>query len=238
MKANSETLGGITLSGQDYRIGLIHVTMNSVQPILEAFQIHAPQVTLVNFMDESLIFELNETGIVTKSMARRLLNLVEKAVMSSVDGILLTCSSFTPVVAEISHLFDVPILSADLSMLERAVDMGTRIGVIATIEAAGPTTTTILEEISSKRQKDVTIKTVIIPEAFKALQNGERTKHDELIHQKALELMIDCDVILFAQFSMARALETLDFSTTPILTSPEISVKSIVAEISKREIAK
>jgi Asp/Glu/hydantoin racemase len=210
--------------------------MNSVQPILDAFQVHAPQVTLVNFMDESLIFELNETGIVTKNMARRLLNLVEKAAMSGVDGILLTCSSFTPVVAEISHLFDVPMLSADLSMLEKAVDIGNRIGVIATVEAAGPTTTTLLEKVSSEKQREITIKTVIIPEAFHALQNGDRTKHDELIHKKVQELSIDCDIILFAQFSMARALETLDITTTPILTSPEISVKSIIAEISKREI--
>ncbi|MFC0274600.1 aspartate/glutamate racemase family protein [Metabacillus herbersteinensis] len=225
------------MSEEDYRIGLIHATVNSVQPILDAFQVHAPQVTLVNFMDESLIFELNETGTVTKNMARRLLNLVEKAVMSGVDGVLLTCSSFTPVVSEISHLFDVPMLSADVSMLEKAVDMGTRIGVIATVEAAGPTTTALLEKIASKRQKDVTFKTVIIPDAFKALQNGDRTKHDKLIHQKVQELANDCDVILFAQFSMARALETLDMTTTPpILTSPEISVKSIVAKISKKEI--
>lgn len=211
--------------------------MNSVQPILDAFQVHAPQVTLVNFMDESLIFELNETGIVTKSMARRLLNLVEKAVMSGVDGVLLTCSSFTPVVAEIRHLFDVPMLSADLSMLEKAVEMGSRIGVIATVEAAGPTTATMLEKVALQKQKDVMVKTVVIPEAFKALQNGNRTKHDELIHREVQELSNDCDVILFAQFSMTRALETLDITITtiPILTSPEISVKSIVAEIAKKE---
>jgi Asp/Glu/hydantoin racemase len=225
------------LSAADYRIGLIHATMNSVQPILDAFQVHAPQVTLVNFMDESLIFELNETGIVTKSMARRLLNLVEKAVMSGVDGVLLTCSSFTPVVAEIRHLFDVPMLSADLSMLEKAVEMGSRIGVIATVEAAGPTTATMLEKVALQKQKDVMVKTVVIPEAFKALQNGNRTKHDELIHREVQELSNDCDDILFAQFSITRALETLDITITtiPILTSPEISVKSIVAEIAKKE---
>lgn len=224
------------MSGEEYRIGLIHATMNSVQPILDAFQVHAPQVTLVNFMDESLIHELNETGIVTRNMALRLLNLVEKAVMSGVDGVLLTCSSFTPVVAEISHLFEVPVLSADLSMLEKAIDMGNRIGVIATVEAAGPTTKKLLETISSNKQKDVIIQTVIIPEAFHALQNGNRSKHDELIHQKVQELNRDCDVILFAQFSMVRALETLNFTSVPILTSPEISVKSIIAEISKRGI--
>lgn len=226
------------MSRKDYRIGLIHATMNSVQPILNAFQVQAPEVTLVNFMDESLIFELNETGIVTKDMKRRVLNLIEKAVKSEVDGVLLTCSSFTPVVAEISHLFDVPILSADLSMLEKAVDMGSQIGVIATVEAAGPTTTRLLEGVAKERNKNVRIDTKVIAEAFQALQNGDRHKHDELIHKEILRLSDDSDVIILAQFSMARALETLGTASKPVLTSPEISVKAIVDRVSKVELAK
>ena len=228
-------IGGSKLSEKNYRIGLIHATMNSVPSILEAFYEHAPHVTLVNFMDESLIFELNETNIVTKDMVRRLMNLAEKASGSGVDGILFTCSSFTPAIAEISHLFDVPMLSADLSMLEQAVDMGNRIGVIATVEAAGPTTTNLLEGIAAKRQKNIFVETVVISEAFEALQKREAVKHDELIHQKVEELSLDCDVILFAQFSMARALKTLKVKPKPVLTSPEISVKAIVNAVTKKE---
>ncbi|RAS75549.1 Asp/Glu/hydantoin racemase [Priestia endophytica] len=209
--------------------------MNSVPPILEAFREYAPHITLVNFMDESLIFELNETHTVTKDMIRRLMNLAEKAASHGVDGILLTCSSFTPAVAEISHLFDVPMLSADLSMLEQAVETGNRIGVIATVEAAGPTTTKLLEGIAAKHQKNIFIETVVISEAFEALQNRQATTHDELIHQKVEELSSDCDVILFAQFSMARALKTLKVKPKPILTSPEISVKAIVDVVTKKE---
>ncbi|WP_111922772.1 aspartate/glutamate racemase family protein [Priestia endophytica] len=220
---------------KNYRIGLIHATMNSVPPILEAFREYAPHITLVNFMDESLIFELNETHTVTKDMIRRLMNLAEKAASHGVDGILLTCSSFTPAVAEISHLFDVPMLSADLSMLEQAVETGNRIGVIATVEAAGPTTTKLLEGIAAKHQKNIFIETVVISEAFEALQNRQATTHDELIHQKVEELSSDCDVILFAQFSMARALKTLKVKPKPILTSPEISVKAIVDVVTKKE---
>lgn len=223
------------MAKENYRIGLIHATMNSVPPILEAFREHAPHVTLVNFMDESLIFELNETHTVTKDMIRRLMNLAEKAASHGVDGILLTCSSFTPAVAEISHLFDVPMLSADLSMLEQAVEMGSRIGVIATVEAAGPTTAKLLEGIAAKRQKNVFIETAVIYEAFEALQNRQAAKHDELIHQKVEELSSGCDVILFAQFSMARALKTLKVKSKPILTSPEISVKAIVNAVTKKE---
>ncbi|YCA41601.1 aspartate/glutamate racemase family protein [Bacillus sp. JZ8] len=224
------------MASKDYKIGLVHATMNSVQPILEAFEVYEPRVRLINFMDESLIVELNETGIVTKDMKRRLLNLVEKAVQSDVDGVLLTCSSFTPAVEEISHLFDVPVLSADLSMLESAIEIGHRVGVIATVEAAGPTTTKLLEKISCEKRKEISVKTEVIPQAFQALQNRNPIKHDELIYEKVKELSGDCDVILFAQFSMARALKSIDGVTTPILTSPQISVKAIVNEISKREI--
>ena len=223
------------MAEKNYKVGLIHATMNSVQPILEAFHMHAPEVTLVNFMDESLIYELNERGTVTKDMKRRLLDLAGKAAASGVDGILLTCSSFTPVVEEISHLFECPILSADLSMLEKAVEMGSRIGVIATVPAAGPTTTALLEGIAQERRKDIHINTVVIAEAFTELRKGNQEKHDDLIHRKVQALSIDCDVILFAQFSMARAIRTLDVATKPILTSPEISVKSIIEKISEKE---
>lgn len=122
------------------RIGLIHATLNSVQPILEAFREHAPEATVLHFMDEALISELNEFGTVTPSMLRRLLHVVEKADESRVDGILLTCSSFTPYVPLIRNFFETPIQSADYSMLEQAVDSGERIAVIATVEKAGPTT--------------------------------------------------------------------------------------------------
>ncbi|WP_409304721.1 aspartate/glutamate racemase family protein [Peribacillus sp. SCS-155] len=220
------------MNKKECRIGLIHATMNSVQPILDAFSVHAPHVTLLNFMDESLIFELNETGIISKAMIRRLMNLVETAEESGVDGILFTCSSFTPCVPQISELFNIPMLSADYSMLEKAVEMAECIGVIATVEAAGPTTTKLLKEAAKERGKQVNIQTRVIPEAFQALQNGNRVRHDQLIHGTISELSSDCDVIILAQFSMARALETLEARTKPILTSPEISVKSIVAKVS------
>ena len=53
------------------RIGLVHATMNSVQPILQAFQTLHPEVDIVNVMDESLIMELNETNKITPSMIQK-----------------------------------------------------------------------------------------------------------------------------------------------------------------------
>ncbi len=211
------------------RIGLIHATMNSVQPIHAAFREQAPHVTLLNFMDEGLIFELNETGVITPAMIRRLIALIERAEESGVDGILLTCSSFSPYVSQIKKLFSTPVVSADTSMLEHSVEVAERIGVIATVGTAGPITTQQLKEIAALQGKSIEVQTEVITDAFFALQNGDPATHDERIHQKIEELSESCDVILLAQMSMARALRTMNKEMTkPVLTSPETSIRTIL----------
>jgi Asp/Glu/hydantoin racemase len=219
---------------QDRRqIALVHATMNSLQPIVEAFQQHAPHVKLLHFMDEGLIAELNETGVVSESMVRRLIRLMECAEQSPADGILLTCSSFTPHVNGIKHLFAKPVLSADYSMLEHAVTLGKRIGVIATVQAAGPTTTGLIYEIAGRKGIDVHVETVVLQEAFDMLQAGDQRKHNELIGQCMQELESRCDLIVLAQMSMARALRQVPMGAVPVLTSPDISVKAMLSILSR-----
>src|SRR5699024_5914872 len=155
-------------------------TMNSVQPIIKNFHQFYPEVELINVMDESLIKELNETNVITENMIRRLVDIASKVDDANVDGILFTCSSFSPYIPEIKHLFKAPVLSADESMLKKAVNLGERIGVIATVKKAGPTTTQLLKEIAG--DKVINIETVIIPEAFKMLENGNEEGHNQLIH--------------------------------------------------------
>ncbi|WP_243459343.1 aspartate/glutamate racemase family protein [Metabacillus bambusae] len=211
-----------------YRIGLIHATMNSVQPIISEFKTHAPEVKLLNFMDEGLLDELNETGIITSKMIMRLSNLAARAEESKVDAILFTCSSFSPYIAKIGELFDIPVMSSDQSMLEQAVNMAQKIGVIATVEAAGPTTTKLLKRYAEEANKEISIQTTVVSEAFQALQNGDINKHDAIIKKEIANLSDDNEVILLAQFSIARVLDSLKERKVPILTSPETSVKAIL----------
>jgi Asp/Glu/hydantoin racemase len=213
-------------------IGLVHATMNSVQPILEAFKENAPEVKLLNFMDEGLIDELNQTNIVTERMIEQLVFLIKRAESRGVDGILLTCSSFSPYVEGIKGQFSVPVLSADIAMLEQAIELSDRIGVIATVGAAGPTTTKLLKEISEKKNREVEIKTHVLTEAFTALQKGDISKHNQLIREKVIELSEISDVIILAQMSMCRAVKDWNDSPKPVLTSPESSIRKILSKIS------
>lgn len=210
------------------KVGLVHATMNSVQPILHAFHTNHPSVDLINVMDEGLILELNKTNTVTQSMIRRLIDITGKAEDAGADAILLTCSSFSPDVPTFAHLFNVPILSSDESMLNKAIEIGGKIGVIATVEKAGPTTTNLLYKTAEEKGKTVDVETVVITEAFQALQKANQAKHDELIHAEIDRLSGESDVIILAQYSMARSLDSYERGSTPILTGPEVSANAIV----------
>ncbi|MCM3550781.1 aspartate/glutamate racemase family protein [Alkalihalobacillus clausii] len=209
------------------KIGLIHATMNSVGPILESFSSTNENVDLVNFMDEGLIYELNETNTVTTRMILRLSELAGKAVESHVDAILFTCSSFTPFVPKIAELVSVPVLSSDISMLEKAVELSEKINVIATVNAAGPTTKRMIEEVAKQKGKEVTVEARVLTEAFEALQKGNPKKHDQLI-QREIENIGNDDVTVLAQYSMARAVANDNLMFDHVLTGPQVSAEAII----------
>lgn len=217
-----------------YKIGLVHATINAVVPINDAFRRYASDAKVLNFLDDGLIEEVNQQGKVTPKAFKRFMDLLVKAEESGVDGILASCTVFTPYVPQISNLFDIPILSVDYNMLSQAVEKGERIGLIATVETAGTTSETILSDIAKIRKKEIIVNKAVITEAFEALQRGDLKRHDELIHHKINELSDHCDVIVLAQLSMARAVNNgLPNHQRPILTSPETSVKSIIEKLSQ-----
>ncbi|MEN1969574.1 aspartate/glutamate racemase family protein [Lentibacillus sp. N15] len=213
------------------KIGLIHATLNSVQPINEAFRKYAPYVDLLNFLDDGLIQEVNAQGEITPKTLRRFIGLVGRADDSAVDGILTVCSVFTPYVPGIAHLFQAPVLSADYSMLNEAVNTGKRIGLIATVATAGTTSEEIMLKIAEEKGKSIEVHTEVAPEAFQALQAGDTAKHDGIIHQKITDLSQKSDVIVLAQISMARATQNMNNVSIPVLTSLEVSMKSIIHAI-------
>ena len=212
------------------RIGIIHATPNAIAPMKESLKKYSNQIQSLHFLDEGIIEGVNQSGTVTAPLLKRLLGLIEKADESHVDGVVLSCSSFTPYIEKIEPYFDFPIVSVDYAMLEKAVDAGKRIGIISTLTAAGQTSTDIIEEIANKRQKEVIVFTEIITEATEALIKGNSLVHDELIRQRINSLSKKCDVIVIAQLSMIRALENF-LAPIPLLTGSETSIESLVKKL-------
>src|SRR5690606_3605132 len=109
--------------------------------------------------------------------------------------------------------------------------LGSRIGVIATVEAAGPTTLELLNQAAAAADRTVTTQLALIPEAFAALRAGDVAQHDRLIADQAAALAPTNDVLVLAQISMARAAPALANLPVPVLTSPAAGIDALLARL-------
>ena len=117
-------------------------------------------------------------------------------------------------------------------MLGQAVERAARIGIIATVAAAGPTTASLLQAAAAERGKTIDARVEVITEAFDALKQGRGEEHDALIRERALRLAGQrWEVIVLAQITMARAARVLDDLPVPVLSSPQSGVLAVMKQI-------
>ena len=211
-------------------IGLVHATLVAVQPMVAAFHRYAPEVTLLHFLDEGLLPLINRSGLTSATLAE-LERLVARASASGATGVLLTCSAYSPAVPAVQSHFAIPVVSVDEAMLRRALEHGRRIGVVATVEAAGPTTAKLLRDYAAEAGRTIEVSVRVVSEAFSALKAGDEGRHDALVREQIDALLPACDVIVLAQISMARALTGAPAYPKPVLTSPEVSIRALLARL-------
>lgn len=211
-------------------VGLVHATLAAVQPMIAAFRVHAPQVKLLNFVDEGLLPLAEREGLTAAAVAE-IERLVSRAAASGADGVLLTCSAYSPCVPQIQSRCAAPVVSVDEAMLRGALTCGRRIGIVATVAAAGPTTAQLLRDYAAEAGRAVEIHVRVVPEAFAALKRDDGARHDLLVREQIADLVPDCDAIVLAQISMARALDGAPTYAKPVLTSPESSIRAILSRL-------
>ena len=117
-------------------------------------------------------------------------------------------------------------------MADKAVQMGTEIGVVATLPTTLEPTSDLVRRKVIFAGKEIELTSRLCEGAFDALMNGNPEIHDESVASVLKELSQKVDVILLAQASMARVVSQLtdEDQKVPILTSPELAVQHL-AEI-------
>lgn len=212
-------------------LGLIHTSATLV-PIFEKLcNEHLREVDLFNIVDDSLIKICVEQGELTPSTARRVVDYVGSAEAAGADYILVTCSSIGSAVETAATLSNVPVLRVDQPMADKAVEMGKKIGVVATLPTTLNPTSDLVERRAARTNKAIELHSKLCDGAFDALMGGDPETHDAMVAEALKELSDKVDVILLAQASMARVVDRLDESekTVPILASPPNAVEYLAA---------
>ena len=209
-------------------LALIH-TSATLEPVFTALcRQHIPEAGITHLVDESLIQDTVKAGSLRKATIRRLIGEIASAEKAGADAVLVTCSSIGPGAALAQQLFDIPILRIDDAMAEKAVRQAQRIGVLATLRTTLDPTTALLRQKAAEAGRTVELVECLCEEAFPAVLAGDTATHDRMLRQALTEDLKGVDLIVLAQASMARVVDTLAAGVlqTPILSSPELAVLS------------
>jgi Asp/Glu/hydantoin racemase len=210
------------------RIALIHALKHSIAPIEAAFAKDWPQARLMNLLDDSLSADLARDGALTDTMTERFLALGDYAAATGADAILFTCSAFGPCIEAVAAAHaPMPVLKPNEAMIEQAVTMGKRIGLLSTFP---PTLASMPPEFPAS----VEVVPKLAEGALAALDRGDRATHDRLIAEASHDLR-GCDVIALAQFSIAATAPLVAAATgRPVVTTPDSAVQKLMKLLKAR----
>ena len=209
-------------------IGVVHATRVAVSPIEAAFERHWPEAEVVQLIDESLSRDMDEIGHLTPEINERVERLAAFAHRGGAQAILFSCSAFGPAIEAAGARLPVPVLKPNQAMLDEALALGGRIQILSTFRPSGPSIRRELEALAAQRKaQDLEIEDSYVPGALDALHAGDPDTHDALIAEAAVNDP-QADVVLLAQFSMARARDAVSRRVdAKVLSSPVSAVLAL-----------
>ncbi len=213
------------------RIAFVHTVGFLVDDFKARMRTDFADADCFHILNESLLQDLLR-GAPLALVYRRVVDQIVLAAEAQPDLIVVTCSSTSPAVDIARRIVAQPILKIDDPMASDAVRIGARIGLLCTATSTVEPSSALLRAHGAEQGRDITIKTVLRPEAYQALMAGDRALHDAILHQAATEMAKEVDVLVLAQASLAHLREPLAAQLScPVLASPPLLMQEIARRL-------
>ncbi len=210
------------------KLAMIHTTVATVEPLKALAHELIPGVSIVNFVDNSILPQLLANGGNVAEVEQRILQYARYAQEVGADVLLEACSSVGAVVPKARQILSIPVVRIDEPMAEIAVRQGARIGVAATLPTTLQPTLNLLEEKAQESGRTVEFLPLLIEGAYDKLMSGDAAGHDQALVDGLSALISSCDLVVLAQASMARVLPRLPEEVLPrFLTSPRMGMERV-----------
>jgi len=207
-------------------VGIISVNHNAASIMTSYIQDKCKDFKIFNYLDTGLMELVNCEGKVTNNSINRLFALFNNIGPDNLNAILLTCTVFSPYIDIFNSLFTVPIISVDKAMIDNAVLTDGKTMILCTFPATVESTTFLFKNAEKKNSVKRNMKIELLKNAYDALQNGDKEKHDSIILNAIHQYENDFDQIILAQISMSY-IATMDNFKKPIITSPSSALASL-----------
>ncbi len=209
------------------KLVLIHTVPSLVDLFQGLCQEILPGVQVIHVADQILLTHILEQGPPSPAIYQRVAEHVVAAEAVGASAVLCTCSSISPCVEVARPMVSIPVLKVDEAMVDRAIELGADIGIIATVATTLGPTTELVQERASVASKAVRERSVLCEGAYDALFAGDSETHDRIVLDHLQQLMAEVDVVLLAQASVARVLDKIpeEERRVSILSSPRLAVE-------------
>jgi Asp/Glu/hydantoin racemase len=188
-------------------------------------------VQIHHLADEMLARIVVAEGGLTPLIYRRVAQHVMGAEQAGAQAIQFTCSSISPCADVSRSLVSIPVLRIDEPMVDRALSIGSRVGVAATAATALRPVAELVRTRAASRGQTVEVEAMLCEGAYEALFSGHAQAHDQIVACALRDLAVRNNVVLLAQASMERATRSMgsEECPVPILTSSRLAVERLLA---------
>ena len=209
-------------------VAVLHTTPVTITGLAAQFAAELPGVKQTNFLDDTMLPEINAAGGVTPAVRYRFYSLLSAAAASHPDAILCACSSVGGLLEEGAGIVTVPVQRIDEPMAEEAVRRGSRIAVSATLASTLGPTMDLIGRKAKAAGKSVSLTPFLAEGAGQLLSEGRMEEYEQLIASQLARALDENDLVVLAQASMANAAKRLEnWEGLPILTSPQSGVAAL-----------
>jgi len=208
-----------------HKLALVHTGVGVVEPIVALVKELSPDTEVLNFVDDTIVRAIAANGnVVPPDVFRRMIGYFVNAEQVGADAALLTCSSISESVDVARPFVKIPLFKIDEPMADKAVATASHIGVVATLRTTLEPTKRLILSRAEKQGKPVTLHERLCKGAFEAWQRGDGATHDRIVKEAVTEVLAECPVVVLAQASMARAVQSLGSAQDRVLTSMRLGV--------------
>lgn len=214
------------------KIFAIHTSNVSYYDLKELFNKYGNDIEYHNIVDDSLLDEVKANGHITTAIISRMCTYFKIAQDLGADLIFNQCSSVGEAADIAARCVDVPVVKVDEAMAEKAVSIGKKIAVIATVASTIGPSTRLVKRKALEANKDCAVDDILVDGALDILMKEKNVeKHNKLVIDAINKASEDHDVICLAQGSMTTLLPYLKDCKIPVLTSPELGVKKAIEKV-------
>lgn len=213
------------------KIAVISATRVSIAPVEQTVSGQFPDAELIHILDEGMSLMAEKSGgIITPSNLYRMAGHIQRANEYGADGILLSCTIFSPYAGLLQNFSEAPLVAADVAAFQKAAGLYKKLGVVVTFKPTLKSVEAVLRECGNKAappEADIRL----AEGAFEAAVRGDDDTHNRIVRSCAEALAESCDAVVLSQMSQLRALPELSHLKVPVLTTPALSISALMEKI-------